>query len=363
MLSAAGLIDTNGLPLPEQTRDFLESSRGESLLRLANAWQQSEIFNELKMLPGTSAEGEWKNDPAAARRSVLEFLLQTARESPDAGPYSGRSFWSLNAFVSAIHEAHPDFQRPAGDYDSWYLLDAKEGGYLRGFQYWDQVDGALIRFLVTGPLHWLGMLDLGCSTSFGEEICKAAAFRFTQWSGVLLSRKTAPNLPPENEPLVIQSNGKLSADRLVPRPARYQIARFCEWEGVAQNHYRYALTPGSLKKAQEQGLSVQHLLAIFGKFARSVPPSLVESLKRWDREGSEARFERVTLLRVRNPEILQALRKSRASRFLGEPLGPAAVIIRAGSWNKVSEVLAEMGYLAEAQFTDLVEKPSKKLPE
>ena len=34
------------------------------------------------------------------------------------------------------------------------------GDYLRGFSTWDEVDGALVRFLITGPMHWLGLVDL-----------------------------------------------------------------------------------------------------------------------------------------------------------------------------------------------------------
>jgi len=48
---------------------------------------------------------------------------------------------SLNAFIQAIKQTQPDFQRPAGDYDSWYLYDINAQTYLRGFEYWDQVDG------------------------------------------------------------------------------------------------------------------------------------------------------------------------------------------------------------------------------
>src|SRR5579859_5992190 len=40
---------------------------------------------------------------------------------------------------SAVKEEEPDFQRPAGNYDSWYIRDAQSGEYLRGFESWDRV--------------------------------------------------------------------------------------------------------------------------------------------------------------------------------------------------------------------------------
>jgi hypothetical protein len=73
----------------------------------------------------------------------------------------------------------------------------------------------------------------------------------------------------------------------------------------------------------------------------------VKALERWDKTGSEARLERVMALKVTNAEVLQALKKSRASRFLGEPLGPATISIKPGAAQKVLAALAELGYLGE----------------
>ena len=84
-----------------------------------------------------------------------------------------QTWWNLKSFIEAIKEQHPDFQRPAGDYDSWFIRDAANGHYLRGFTDWDLVDGALIRFLLADVMHRLGLLDLA-SPGEGRE---ASAFR------------------------------------------------------------------------------------------------------------------------------------------------------------------------------------------
>jgi hypothetical protein len=57
--------------------------------------------------------------------------------------------------------------------------------------------------------------------------------------------------------------------------------------------------------------------------------------------------EDILVLRLESPDILDALRSSRASRFLGDPLGPAAVVVKQGAWEKVLQALAELGYLGE----------------
>jgi hypothetical protein len=45
--------------------------------------------------------------------------------------------------------------------------------------------------------------------------------------------------------------------------------------------------------------------------------------------------------------VLEELRKSRASKFLGEVLSPTTVIIKGGAIQKVREALAELGLLTE----------------
>ncbi len=53
------------------------------------------------------------------------------------------------------------------------------------------------------------------------------------------------------------------------------------------------------------------------------------------------------MLKVSKPEILELLRKSKAAKFLGEPLGPTTVIVKGGAIQKVAEAMAELGLLVE----------------
>ena len=128
-------------------------------------------------------------------------------------------------------------------------------------------------------------------------------------------------LPVEEEPLVVRSDARLSARRLVPRRVRYQVARFCEWVKETPDEYQYRISPASLARARQQGLTVSQLISLLNRYAKAVPPSLIKALERWEKQGSEARIEKMVVLRVVSEDILQALRKSRASRFLGEIAG------------------------------------------
>jgi hypothetical protein len=333
LLASAGLLDANGFPSPESTRHFLELPRDKALAHLARSWIHSTQFNELDLLPGLSREGEWQNDPLKARYAILDFIKRVP-------PHT---WWSLNAFVQAIHEEQPDFQRPAGDYDSWYIRDQESEQFLRGFENWDRVDGAVIRYTLLGPLHWLGILGLAAPGADAPP----AAFRFSAWADALLMGTPPEGVEDEDESFLVSSDARIRVPRLVPRTARYQLARFSEWEEEREDAYLYRLTPASLERAREQGLRVIHLLTLLRKYALTVPPSLVKALERWQEAGSEAHMERVLILRLKTPEMLQVLRASRAARFLGEPLGPTTIIVKSGAKDKVLGILAEMGYLGE----------------
>ena len=333
LLAVSGLLDEQGLPKPESTRLFLESSRGEALAQLALSWQNSEKINELAIIPQLILEGEWANDPLRTRESILKFLATIPK----------KTWWNMESFIAAVHQEHPDFQRPAGDYDSWFIRDRESGEYLRGFEHWDQVDGQLIRFMITGPLYWLGVVDLAAPTE-GKLL---TAFRFSKWSQALLGGEAPEGLPLEDQKMIVRSDASLKVSTRVPRAVRYQIARFNRWGGVDGKDYTYQLTPASLERAAQGGLRISHLLALLRTHADPVPPSLVKALERWEKHGGQARMEHALVLRLSSPEILQELRASRAARFLGDPLGPTTVIVNPGAREKVLAALAEMGYLGE----------------
>jgi hypothetical protein len=335
LLRVAGLLDGSGGPNPEATRAFLEAERAVALANLVKVWLVSAEYNELRLMPDLQVEGEWENDTLRARQAVLGFL-----EDIPTGVW-----WSLTSFIAAIREAHPDFQRPAGDYDSWYIRSRQTGAYVRGFENWDKVDGALVRYLITGPLHWLGLVDLAAP----EEGKSVTGFRYSAWAADLLAGQPPDGLPKETKTVHIRSDGQLGIPKLAPRSARYQIARFCAWEGERGGMYRYRLTPKSLARARQQGLRIGQLLALLSRYAESVPPNIPKALDWWDEKGGAARIQQVAILRVASPELLKTLRLSRAARFLGDPLGPTSIIVKEGAGEKVLAILVEMGYLGEIE--------------
>jgi hypothetical protein len=335
LLTAAGLIKKNILQ-PEAVKKFLEALRPEALTMLYNAWLASDTFDELRLLPGLICEGEWKNQPQVTR----EFLVNLIRDIPQG------KWWSIPAFVKAIKEKYPDFQRPAGDYDSWFIKRESDGQFLRGFAYWDAVDGALVKYLIQ-TLHWLGKADLASP----EEGKEATAFKMRS----KVEGQKSGDLRPAtfDGKIIVSSSGRITVSRHFSRAVRYQIARFCEWGGEKNDEYNYSISAKSLKRANGQGLKAEQLLTLLVKHTNgNVPPALVRALKRWDASGAEARVESLLVLRVSKPEVMEEMRKSKAGKFLGEMLSPTAVIVKSGAIEKVMAALAELGLLAEVMHDE-----------
>jgi hypothetical protein len=281
-------------------------------------------------------EGAWHNDPLAARIRVLEFVSDVP----------GEAWWNLDSFADAIFQNDPDFQRPAGDYDSWLIRDAETGESLQGSHHWYDVDGALVRYIITGPMHWLGLLDLA-SPGEGERV---TAFRWSAWSEALMMDQPVKGLAEEDQLIEALSDGRLVVPRLAPRLARYQVSRFGLWVAETNETYAYQLTPASMSEAAAQGLKVSHLESLLAKYAKHTPPSLVEAVRQWEKKGGQVQIQQAVILRVDSPKIMLALRDSPAARFVGDPLGPTTAVIYPGAVKQVRSALARLGYLSDVEF-------------
>jgi hypothetical protein len=331
LLASHGLLTPAGAPRPQPVRAFLELPRAAALAALAQTWLNAADLDEIRLLPGITAEGDWRSDPLRTRRQILDLLAAV----PPA-------WWSLPAFMAAVKQNAPDFQRPDGNYDTWYLKNS-DGVYLRGFQHWDDVEGALLKWVITGPLHWLGFLDLAASRTdaFPE------AFRASAWAASLRDGLAPEGIAPEGARLHVRSSGQISVPRGAPRAVRYLLARMCAWDVPSAGEYRYHPTPASLKLAADQGLTVDHLIDLLARYSEGIPPNVTAALKNWQKHGQAARVYSAPILQLPTAEALQELRASRAARFLGETLGPAAIALKPGAQAQVLAILVELGYLGE----------------
>ncbi|MBN1977112.1 MAG: helicase-associated domain-containing protein [Anaerolineae bacterium] len=325
-------------PDPGPATDWLQSPPGQQRRILAKTWRDDPTWNDLCHVPGLILEetGAWRNDPLIAREAILRYLRVCV---PGA-------WYALDGLAGAIKRVAPDFQRPDGDYTTWYVRDAATGAYLSGFESWDGVEGSLIRFLLAGPLAWLGLIDLGAVIPGAPP----AAFRLTPAGVAFLGLATAQ---PELEPGPLTLRRDFSV--LVPiarRYERFQLARVADWvasPGLEEALYTYRLTPASLERARQQGIPVARVLEFLGRETGAPLPRSVEAaLTRWDARGAEARLERAVVLRLASEELMvQAMSAPSTRRLIREQIGPRAALVRERDWLRLIAALGEMGVVPE----------------
>jgi hypothetical protein len=330
------LIERPLRPNPQSVRSYLEIPRTEALRRLILAWERSSTWNELTHVPHLMCTSEvWPNDPLASRRTVLGYISQIPL----------RSWWDLHGFISALRDQQPGFQRPAGDFDSWYLRDIRNGTFLQGFEHWDAIEGAMLRYLITGPMHWLGAADLGRTDDGGP----VTSFRLTPAAAVLSDPQAPLAIKESTASATVHSDGRVVVPRRALRALRYQIARFSSWEPIDDVNYYYRLTPAGLETASGQGLELSHVVSILETAGEEpIPVSLKRALERWVDRGSEGRFQMETILQVRDPSVLSELQSNQATaRYLGEVLGPAVVIVHEKDLVLLCSESARLGILLD----------------
>ena len=335
LFRAVNLINVDNQPNPDITKNYLEADRGQALLQLYNDWINNEQFNELHLIPDLVFEGKWKNDPIRTRKTLLGFVEKVPENT----------WWSIPSFINAIKKLNPDFQRSAGEYDSWYIRKSNSKQYFKGISSWHEVEGELITHFITGPLHWLGITDLGSPS----KSAKPSSFRLSRWSQQILNDRIPLPIKEEKEKVIIISNGNIYISPLCPRAIRYQISRFCNWI-EDKKEYWYHLTPSSLQNAKGQGLKTKYLLKLLESHGKSpIPPGIKKAINNWDQNGSQAIIEQHTILTADTAEIINALEKSNAHRFLGKKLNPTTIIIKGNAREHIRKALAENGYLIDSQ--------------
>jgi hypothetical protein len=318
-------------PIANPARQWLEQTRPRQVRALAEAWRNSTQFNELWHTPGLQPEDTgWRNDPRLARQTILSDLEIELHQG----------WWAVDELIQTIKAEEPDFQRPAGDFESWYIRDATTGDYLRGFEDWDRVDGAVLRFILTGPMHGLGLVDLGNDGT----LC-----RLTVYGRALCGEADWPD-PPEDRPhLTLQSDGKILAPRTLSRYERFQLARITEW-GEAGDPYTYRLTAAGLQRAAEQNIQADAIRAFLRRTSgEDLPRPIAQLLERWSGTGeADVWLSRAVILRASTPEALQyILETPELRRYLGATLGPTAVIVRTGQEQDLAAALLQHGILAD----------------
>ncbi|GAB5493923.1 MAG: hypothetical protein Phog2KO_41380 [Phototrophicaceae bacterium] len=335
--ASADLITTQeGRAYPKRSslQKWLNSTRSEQLKTLLDAWHSSTIYRDMWHVRGLHVDYDagFPYDPLLGRDAMIEFLKRVAPAS---------EWFAVDELIDAIKAIDSDFQRPNGDYESWYIRN-DAGEYLHGYESWDAIEGALIDFYIKGPMHWLGLTDIS------EDVA-----RFTAYGRAYIGLSDFPYPPDSNELITIGDDGVLVVSRRVSRVDRFQVARFSTWGTPDDSEYYYRLDAEGIEMAGKQSITTGHILTFLKKHAdgKALPERVNQLLENWQGGGgnlSEVSFERLLVLRTTSPEVLDRIyNEPTLRRYLGAKLGEMACIIRENQQEDLQVALGDVGIKVE----------------
>jgi len=336
--TGGGFVTTSKDLSPEKIGVFLQTERLTALKEVFQLWRSSDEINDLLMIPDLVFEGTWRNDPVFSRNAILDQLLNLDMQT----------WFSLSSFIFRVKNEMPDFLRPAGNFDNWSIRKKGSKEYLAGRDHWDDIEGAYVRYLFAGPLHWLGVVDL----AYGSEDACPLAFRISPLAGYLLAPESTPPL------MAAESNPKLLSDLTIVMPVnssrllRYQVGRFTKVISNSISETRFQISAESLTISEKNGLKVDQLLQLLEKNTKlPLPVSYKKLAERWDQRRIEVRIERATLLRVEDSEVIKLLMENpRTSRLVREALTEKTLLVEPSGLEIIKKVLLEAGIVPQIEL-------------
>jgi hypothetical protein len=206
------------------------------------------------------------------------------------------------------------------------------------------VEGAYLRWMASGPLTWLGILEIGKSATRSADIF----VRASPWADSLLAGGNIEFRQKAISTFAVDKHAKIAIDRGFPLHIRYQLARFCDFLGEHRGRYHYQINPASIKRAEQQGLKASQLVALIHKYGKKpLPQNILAALDDWDRTRQTARMYSSFILEVPDPVLLDSFMASPGKKYILERLSPTSASVARGSIPALRALLLERGVLAE----------------
>lgn len=320
----------------DPARAWLQRQPAEQIQQLQNTWRADPTWNDLWRVPSLVPQPTgWENSPLLARSKILSYLAQV--EMP------AETWLSLDDFVAALKRLEPDFQRPDGDYNRWYIYN-RQGQLLMGFEHWEAVEGALIRYLLTHILLILGAVEVGAAAAQSEP----TSFRLTPVGQAFLRNEPAATSPAPKAPLLrVDANFQAYVPARASLYDRFQLARFATLQEREKERAVYQINQASVSRALKNGVAAEQITAFLARATdNGTPLKVVETILAWGARQNTARLEQTTLLRLSHESLLAELRQHpRLGPLLGEALNSTTLIIPGDKVAEVRRLLGELGYL------------------
>ncbi len=304
------------------------------------AWQSMKEWSELASLSVTTLSFDL---PQA--RSVL---LEQLRLLPTDVWMSAERFLNRMAIVAPrlLFEAR-DALTPDSGNGTGMLLGA--GLSARQSRWFAEAEAAFVGGALSGPLHWLGLLDISADEG------RLLAFRINaDGARVLQTEHPAPEEPVEAR-LVVQPNFQILALGAVPEQTLASLEVFADRVKVDRSAIEYSLCREAVYRAQKDGLSIPTIVEFLQRQSSApIPQNVIRTLQEWGHQHERIVFHRsIALCQVADEHSLERLWTDPVlQRYMERSLSPTVALIKRGRATAFKETLLEKGVLPICSSSD-----------
>lgn len=347
-------------PLPGE-KSFWVQPPAERIQRALEAYLGTTEWNELRVPKGTYGLDHRRPAPVelqAARRVVVERLKQRGAASWVAladlldDLRLGHYEFLFPRYPSArpVYYGYPEatpYSSSSNPYGVTYqdIRDEASG--------WDMVEGAIITHIVTGPLHWLGLTDVGFDA--GAPI----AYRLTPTGAWLLGLGAEIEIAEQGGRVVAQPNFQIVAMEPIADTVLMTLDEFADFEG-GDRASTYRLTRESVYRGQRARWDAARIIAFLEDATHApLPQNVKRSLEEWQALHERVTIRRgVTLLQTEDSAALDELyAEATLALRLGRRVG-AEIALPSERAQTVHTALRDAGWLAVLTARDRTEAPA-----
>ncbi len=360
MLGALGLLNPtahdqwgNLIPadfVAKEAKDFWAQPPAERVKQSYTAYLNARTWNELRVPHTTYGMDHRRPAPeelATARRVVVGTMKKRG-----AGRWVDLSDLLQDLRLGNYGFLFPRSKRNTGyyGYPDSYSTPYYYSNNPYGVTYnnivdeasgWDLVEGAIITHIVTGPLHWLGLTDVGFD---GDT---PTAYRLTAMGAWLLGLGAEIQIAEQGGRVVVQPNFQIVAMEPIAEQVLMTLDEFTQFEG-GDRALTYRLTRESVYRGQRSGWDAARIVGYLEEATHApLPQNVKRSLEEWQSLHERITIRRgVSLLQAQDAAALDELLADRAlASKLGRRVG-ADVMLAEADAHTLNSALRDAGWLA-----------------
>jgi hypothetical protein len=210
---------------------------------------------------------------------------------------------------------------------------------------WEKVEGAYVRYVITGPLYWIGAVELGYDAQ-GQVVSfrLTPAGRYAILGDAPPQQEARPDGLPATPELVVQPSFEIVVlDALRRIDLVSQLDVFAD-QRTLDRAAVYYLSRHSVARGLEQGMRAADIITFLELHARtSLPQNVRASIEDWERQYERIQVRKgACLLEVDEPGQLDwLLAEPKAAPLLLSRLSPTLALVRSDSLRELRHLLQQ----------------------